>query len=274
MTVILGLTAAFVWATMNIPLQRGARLLDPRVMLFWILLFGTTLVIVVALAFDGLQGPWGPRSLAVPILAGIIGAIGFLFLARALQRGNISTVAPIIALQGGIGVALSVLLGERPSPTTIGLMCIAIAGTILVAYEPGARTAAKGAIWAVCAAFCYAIVLVALGHTDQPALTSAGLVRTISLLAALPLLLIAKNRVPTGLFRLLILAAVLDAVAITAFSFAAAIGPVSIATVAASQFGTAAAVISIIFLRERLKPTQYVGIAVTGLAVSGLGFLA
>lgn len=43
---------------------------------------------------------------------------------------------------------------------------------------------------------------------------------------------------------------------------------------AASQFGTVAALIGIIVLRERLAPSQYVGIAVTALAITGLGAFA
>lgn len=273
MTVVLGLAAAVAWATMNIPLQRGARVLDGRAMLFWILLAGTSVVIPVALIVDGFEGPFTPRSLIVPVLAGLIANVGFLCLAQALRAGSISVVAPIIALEGGLGTLLSIGLGERPSPLALILLAIAVAGTVMVSYEPGAR-AAKGALWALAAALCYAAVLTALGYTDQPALTSAGLVRSISLLAAVPLLLLATTRDPRGSLRLLLLAGALDAAGIASFAFAAAIGPSSVATVAASQFGTVAALIGIVFLRERLAPSQYVGIAVTALAITGLGAFA
>lgn len=143
----------------------------------------------------------------------------------------------------------------------------------MVSYEPGAR-AAKGALWALAAALCYAAVLTALGYADQPALTSAGLVRSISLLAAVPLLLLATTRDPRGSLRLLLLAGALDTAGIATFAFAAGLGPPSVATVAASQFGTVAALIGIIVLRERLAPSQYVGIAVTALAITGLGAFA
>jgi threonine/homoserine efflux transporter RhtA len=44
-----------------------------------------------------------------------------------------------------------------------------------------------------------------------------------------------------------------------------------VASVTATQWGTAAALIGIIFMRERLFTNQYIGIAVTLLAVTGLG---
>lgn len=272
MTVILGLAAAVAWATMNIPLQRGARALDPRAMLFWILLIGTSAVIPVALVVDGLAGPFTPRSLVVPVLAGVIANAGFLCLTRALRVGTISVVAPIIALEGGLGTLLSIALGERPSPLALALLAVAVGGTVMVSYEPGAR-AAKGALWAIAAAVCYAAVLTALGYTEQPALTSAALVRSSSLLLALPLLLLATGRNPRGSLRLLALAGALDAAGIAAFAFAASLGPASVATVAASQFGTVAAVIGILFLRERLAWSQYAGIAVTAIAIAGLGLI-
>ena len=50
-------------------------------------------------------------------------------------------------------------------------------------------------------------------------------------------------------------------------------GWLSVASVTATQWGTAAALIGIFGMRERLFVNQYVGIAVTLLAVTGLGLL-
>jgi multidrug transporter EmrE-like cation transporter len=46
-----------------------------------------------------------------------------------------------------------------------------------------------------------------------------------------------------------------------------------VASVTSAQWASAAALIGIFFLRERLHINQYVGIAVTMLAVTGLGLL-
>ncbi|MBJ7333407.1 MAG: hypothetical protein JHD05_02135, partial [Thermoleophilia bacterium] len=63
----------------------------------------------------------------------------------------------------------------------------------------------------------------------------------------------------------------LDAVGFVCFAFAASIGPLSVASVTATQWGTAAALIGIFGMRERLFVNQYIGIAVTLIAVTGLG---
>ncbi len=256
---------------MNIPIQRNARRMDQRALLFWILLFGTTLVVVAALVVDGTEGPFGWRSLLVPAFAGICGNAGFLLLATALKHGNISVVVPIMALEGGIATVFSIALGERPPPLALGLIAVAVIGTLLVGYQRGGESrAAKGAVWAILAACGYAAMLVALAHTDQPAFTSAALSRTFATVTALPLLLMVRNASPRGVMPSLLLIGALDALAISTYAIAASIGPASIAAVTAAQFGTAAAVIAIIFLRERLRWTQYAGIGVTMVAVSGL----
>jgi drug/metabolite transporter (DMT)-like permease len=63
--------------------------------------------------------------------------------------------------------------------------------------------------------------------------------------------------------RLLALGAV-DATAFVAYSWAASRGPVSVAAVVAGQFSTLSAVVGIVLLRERLRPHQYLGIALAG----------
>ena len=272
MTVLLGLSAAFSWAFASVFVQKSSRLVDLRVMLVVMLLISTCLVVPVALIVDGLQGPFNLQALGPPALAGIAGNIGFLLMVKAMKVGSISIVAPIIALEGGLAAAVAVVLGERPSPATIALLALAAVGAVLVSIEPGRRTA-KGAGWAVLAAFVYAVMLVAMGHTEQPAMTSAGIARVASLLTAIPLFLMVRQLPPRPAIKPLLAAGTLDAVGFAAFAIAASLGPLTVASVTSAQWASAAALIGIFFLRERLHINQYVGIAVTMLAVTGLGLL-
>ncbi len=143
-------------------------------------------------------------------------------------------------------------------------------GTVLVAVEPGRRTAA-GAGAAALASIAYAGALVLLGMSEQPALTSVAIARSASVLAILPLFLMIRKLPPRGAAIPIIGCGLLDAVGFAFFAFAATIGPLSVASVTATQWGTAAAVIGIIILRERLHTNQYIGIIVTLIAVTGLG---
>jgi drug/metabolite transporter (DMT)-like permease len=271
MTVVLGLVTAFAWAFANLFTQQVSRQrLRPAVVMFWVLLVTTAAILPVAFLVHGVEGPWNLRSLAWPISAGILADVGLFLLLRALSVGSLSVVAPIIALEGGVAAALSVALGERPSGLEIGLLVVAVLGAVLVALEPGRRTAA-GAIPAAMAAVVYAGALVGLGMSELPELTTVGVTRTTSLLVILPLFLMVRSLPPRGARVPLIGCGLLDAVGFAAFAFAATIGPLSVASVTATQWGTAAAVIGIVFLRERLHPNQYAGIVITLLAVTGLG---
>lgn len=272
MTVLLGLSAAFSWAFASIFVQKASRQMDLRVMLFAMLVISTSVVVPAALIVDGLQGPFNVQALAAPVLAGVAGNVGFLLMLKALRSGTISVVAPIIALEGGLAAAVAVVLGERPSPVTIALLVLAAAGAVLVSIEPGRRTA-KGAGWAALAALVYAVMLVALGHTEQPAMTSAGIARVASILTALPLFLMVRQLPPRPTIKPLLAAGTLDAIGFATFAIAASLGPLTVASVTSAQWASAAALIGIFFLRERLHTNQYIGIGVTMLAVTGLGLL-
>lgn len=272
MTVLFGLTAAFSWAFSNVLVQRGSRGVDSRTVIFWVLLTSTVLIVPAALLVEGLAGPFDLRSLLPAMLAGVFTITGFSFLLKALRTGSLSVVSPIIATEGGFAAAMAIGLGERPGLLAIALLGIAIIGAVLVAIEPGRRTAA-GAGWAVLAAICYAAGLIAVGLAEQGPLTIVAVTRLTSLVCAVPLFLLAARFPPKAAIPSLLGSGVLDAVGFTCFAIAASIGPLTVASVTASQWAIASAAIGIVLLRERLHLSQYVGIAVTVGAVTGLGLL-
>ncbi len=273
MTVLLGLITAFAWAFANLFTQQASRLrLPPALVMFWVLVVTSSAVVPLVLIIDRGEGPWTPAALAWPVAAGLLANVGFFLLLKALSVGSLSVVAPIIALEGGVAAVMSIALGERPSLLQLLLLPIAVLGAVLVSLEPGRRTAA-GALPAVAAALVYAGALVGLGMSELPAMTTVGVTRTTSLLAIVPFLLLLRGpRTPSRAAVVPIIGCgLLDAVGFAAFAFAAAIGPLSVASVTATQWGTAAAVIGIVFLGERLHRNQYIGIAVTLAAVTALG---
>ncbi|MFM7693278.1 MAG: EamA family transporter [Actinomycetota bacterium] len=274
MAVLLGLVTAVAWAFANVFTQRVSRIeRSPILIMFWVLAICTVAVLPVALVVDGGEGPWTPRALAWPVAAGVCANVGFFLLLRALRSGNLSVVAPIIALEGGVATLISIGLGERPTPLTGALLVVAVVGTVLVSLEPGRRTAA-GALPAIAASVVYAVGLIGLGMSELPELTTVAVTRLTSVLLVLPVFLIAVRRLPDRAATGSIAGCgLLDGVGFVAFAFAAAAGPLSVASVTATQWGTVAALIGIIALRERLHPNQYVGIVVTLAAVTGLGLV-
>ena len=271
MTVLFGLVTAFAWAFANVFTQQVTRTkTKPAVIMFWVLTVTTAAVLPFALIVDQLEGPWTIEGLAWPVAAGVLADVGFFLLLRALSKGSLSVIAPIIALEGGLATIFSIALGERPSALMYALIVVAVIGAVLVALEPGRRTAA-GAPEAILAAVAYAGVLISLGQSELPDLTTVGVTRGVSVLVILPAFLIVRQ-LPSRINVYPILwCGLLDAVGFGCFALAASIGPLSVASVTATQWGTAAALIGIIGMRERLFVNQYIGIAVTLIAVTGLG---
>ena len=271
MTVLFGLVTAFAWAFANVFTQQVTRTkTKPAVIMFWILTVTTAAVLPLALIVDHLEGPWTIEGLAWPVAAGVLADVGFFLLLRALRKGSLSVIAPIIALEGGVATIFSIALGERPSMLMYALIVVAVIGAVLVALEPGRRTAA-GAPEAILAAVAYAGVLIALGQSELPDLTTVGITRGVSVLVILPAFLLVRQLPSRVNVYPIIWCGLLDAVGFVCFAFAASIGPLSVASVTATQWGTAAALIGIFGMRERLFVNQYIGIAVTLIAVTGLG---
>ena len=272
MTALLGLATAVSWAFSNLYTHRLSRLALPRaVVMAGIIAVAVACLAPAALVADRLEGPWTAAGLGWPVAAGVFGVAALFLLVRALGVGSLSVVAPIIALEGGIAVILAVIIGERPSPLQLVLMTVAVVGAALVSMEPGRRTAA-GALPAALSAFFFAAAWVSIGMSELPALTTVAVTRGTSLLLLLPLVLLAGRAVipPRSSIRPLLACGILDAVGYVTFAFATALGSVAIASVAAAQWTTVAAIIGITILRERLRAVQYVGIVLTIAAVTAL----
>ena len=102
MTVALSLIAAVAWTMANYWLVPLSRSVDAYVASLAILVGNGICTIPLALALDGIPGRAELGPLCYALLAGVLEVGGFLFFFRALERGDLAVVAPIIGLEGGI----------------------------------------------------------------------------------------------------------------------------------------------------------------------------
>ena len=99
---------------------------------------GLAVLLVLAPIVTGPLAPAG--DLAWGAAAGITGAVGAVLLSRALAIGPMNAAAPTIAVVTAIvPAAIGIAQGERPSPTTIAGVALAVVAVALVggAGEPG-----------------------------------------------------------------------------------------------------------------------------------------
>ena len=227
---------------------------------------------------------WTASGLWLLAVNGVATTVMTLLLYKALARGPVSIVAPIVASHPVLVVALAVALGSRPSVVQWAAMAATLIGVLAVAacarqFEaPGVvsrRDLRVTVSIAVAAAVAYA-VLVSAG---QAAVPIYGEVQTLWLgrlvsLGSIALLFVARRDRPNLPWRwwpVLLGQGLLDAAGYL-FLFAGSHGSnPEIAAVAGSTFGAVTTLLARFVLREAIGALQWGGVV---LVFAGVAVLA
>jgi len=266
MGVLFGLIAAFGWGAGDFVISRIARKIGPLPTLLYVQLAGLLAIGLVLLVrrdpFPADLGVWA-RAAGVNML----NVVGTLCLYRALAVGTLAIVSPLAASFAVVTALLAVLGGERLAPATLLGVAVVVGGVIVVARAPGASAASlEGVPAAFGAALCYGIFFYLL----VPVTASMGiawpvLVARILTGATAALLLLVRREQPLQLTPRLVgamlLATSLDTLGFLAYNSGISTAYVSVVTAMASIFSAVTVLLAWIFLRERLAPSQWAGVA-------------
>ena len=212
--------------------------------------------IPLALALDGVPGRGSSGRSATRCWPGVLEVGGFILFFRALERGDLAVVAPIIGLEGGIAALAVFAFGERVG-ALIGSGSRSRSWAAAWPPPQGGRRTAAGALPAAGAAVCLGLMFALYAAAEDlgpVSAVAAGRLSALDLLGAS--CSGAASAVPLRARRALLGAGRVDAAAFVAYSYAASRGPVSVAAVVAGQFSTLSAVVGIVLLRERLDRTS------------------
>jgi inner membrane transporter RhtA len=279
-TVLLGLLAAFCWGVPDVPLAVAVRRVGELSVLIGSLAIGLVLVTPVVLA-TGAPHLTG-RGLLLAAAAAAITVAAYLTAFTAFQTCPVSVVTPILSCEGAVAAVIAVAGGERLSAWLAVLLVIAVAGVVLVGAGAGdgSRAHLRGVAFVSLAALCWGGVL-AMG---SPVSRELGvwwgllLVRALALLFAVAVAICARKAraiVPAVRAEPWRIAAwgIGDTTAYLCFYLAVSRGPVAVADVLAAQFATFGTLAGVVLLGERLRPRQWLGVAIVVLAVSGISAL-
>jgi drug/metabolite transporter (DMT)-like permease len=272
MTIALGLAAAVLFATSDLCGLRATRQFGPAIATLLMLALGLAPAFVAMLAFGGIPTATAQReALGCAVLAGVAYYGGQASLMRGVQTGNLAVVGPIATLEGAVASGFAFGLGERIGPLVLAGIAAAVVGAVTTALEPGRRWGAEGAAWGIAAALLFGTASLLWAQTA--ALDTAGVVMLtriggLLLLAPLAFAAASPRRLPRSSLKLVGLATALELGAIAATTAALALGPISVASVCQSQYGTASAVLGLLLLREHLARTQLAGVGLTGFGVT------
>jgi drug/metabolite transporter (DMT)-like permease len=280
--IILGLTGAVCWGVSDFIARFASRRVGAYRTLFFMQFFGF-LALSAYLKWTGAFAHvaatgWKPWALAA--IAGVINMTASLALYYSFQIGVMSIVAPVSSSYPALTVVLAMLSGEHLRALRGSGLCVTLLGVILActSFSQGAvdkpaeagkhlhAHPAKGVWWAIAAAVGFGFLFWFLGFYVVPLVGSTVSVWVIRLTCMSVLALAAAParqsiQIPRGsVWWLLLGVGILDTAAFVFNNAGLQTGQVSVVSVLASLYGAVTVVLSWIFLRERLEPSQWFGI--------------
>lgn len=282
---LLGLVAAACWGSTDVSAAfAGRRLGSVRAAAIVQL---TSLIAIVALVVIRSSGlPSDPADLAVAVIAGAIAALAYVTFFTALRIGPVSVVSPVVSAYGGVTVVLAVVLrGETLTPLQALGAALVTGGVVMTGLVAdggwrSTRLAGPGVVFATVAMLCFAALTIALAGPIRhagwlPILLASRIANAttvwIVLAAALGSrsprvrpLLDGRPDLPTTLraaVGVAIVGGLLDIVGFVAFAVGLEQSPAWIVGLASSFGPVVTVVVAVGLWRERLRPTQWLGLA-------------
>lgn len=202
--------------------------------------------------------------------------IAIAFLYRGFARGRMSVVAPLSAVGAAlVPVAVGLSLGERPSLLALLGVALALPAIVLISRateDPAAEvTTASGALDGAIGGVGFGLVFVFLGQFGE----DAGLA-PLALSQAVALVVIvvtatafrADWRPGEAAIWVSLIVGVLGVMANIFFVFATHYGFLSIVSVIASLYPASTVLLAALILKERIQPSQGVGLGLAAAAVT------
>jgi drug/metabolite transporter (DMT)-like permease len=216
------------------------------------------------------------RDLVLGAVAGIAAGAGLALLYRALAVGRMAVVAPTTAVCAVvIPVMAAMVLGERPGPSTLAGIALAIVSIVLVSQQraraaPGDPPAATGIGLALLSGVGIGLFFLTLSRTGSAAglwpLLAARFVSGASF-GALAIAGRQTLRMAAPVAAIVVAGGVLDALANALYLVASRNGPLSVVVTLASLYPASTVMLALAVLGERLNALQVAGIACALIAV-------
>jgi len=282
--ILLGISAAFGWGVADFSARFAARRVGAFHTLLLMQFFGFAALSLFLWLTGGFSRVfahgWTPLLFAV--VAGLINALSGYCLYRSFEVGLISIAGPVSSSYPALTVLLALLSGERIHALRAFGLALTFVGMILAAItvapdeahavDPQTHRAhahvSKGAAYAIVAAVGYGFMFWWLGFHVVPFIGGGISVWVIRITTLSTLLLVGAPAgkvlpLPRGSVWWLVFATgLMDTTAFVANNAGLRNGHVAVVSVLGSLYGAVTVLLSRIFLRERMDPSQWLGVAV------------
>ncbi len=240
-----------------------------RVVLFSQFLGGLFLL-VMALAFGEKMPP--ASHLVYGAFAGIFGNIGLISLYRGLATGRMGIVAPLSAvLTALVPIGYSAFYEGLPSLVRFsGFVVFMVAVWLLSSGDAGFRMTSRELLLSSVAGLGFGLFFIFIDRANDLAVfwpLVGARVASVSLLFCVVLLIGRKAGPLTGQWRFIGITGVLDALGNLLFSIASHLGRLDVSAVLASLYPAATVLLAWLFLKEKLKLQQWIGVGAAFIAL-------
>ena len=247
----------------------AARRSSPFASAAWSQALGVPVLFAVALVVGGeLIG----RDLLLGLAAGCGAAVGVGALYIGFTRAAMGVVAPTAAtVAAGVPIIIGLVGGERPSALGLIGLALAVVAIVAVGFVPGERPTLAGIAFGGASGVGFGTMVIAYAATTSDSgLWSAVAGRTTAaLLAGIAVVAVGTDWRLTVDARLpAALSGVLAALGMAAFVTVSQTADLVVLGVALGLFPTMTVLLAAVFLKERLAPTQWAGVALAATAVA------
>jgi drug/metabolite transporter (DMT)-like permease len=282
LVVVIGLVCAVIYGAGDYFGGIASRRLSPVRVVALAGLIGLGLLLLASLIVPGV---FSPEAVFWGVLSGVAGSMAILTLYWALAIGPMSILSPLTAVISAIvPLGWGVVLGERLSPVGYLALGIALVAVVLVGFVPekgAVRPSLKGVVVAAVSGLLIGVLLILL-HT-APA--DSGLLplvfnRASYLLILWSIVLVLWLRARRGGTSFgaparialwpIVAAGVADAAANTLLIIGFRLGELSVIAVLSALYPAGTIALAAIFLKERIAPVQWVGLALALVAAAML----
>jgi drug/metabolite transporter (DMT)-like permease len=283
-SILFGLVAALGWSTHDLLARRYANDAGPFRLALGVLLAGALLLLPVVL-WRGQLWRAETTSLLIALVMGVVYAAALGGLLVAFSRAPVSIVGPLTAAYPALVVGWDLVNGLTPTPLHwAGIAAILLGVTIVSraghddggadAVAPGQMPLVLATAILASAGFAGAVILGQEATQGLGEYETTFVSRFPAAVIVLALMLTTeRQRLPLGGATLLAMGAMAaaDVTAVTVINAAAWFPNRELGAMAISSYGGLSVLMAMVFLKERVTPGQWVGIA---LLVGGVVALA
>ncbi len=289
MGIILGLCAALGWGVADLFARFASHRIGAyRTLIYMQPLAFLALSVFVLITEGNKAATWELWALGLAALISAGNTIAGLSLYRAFEIGTLSLVSPIAASYGAITLLLSILSGERPSPSQLAGLVVTVIGVVVASASFGPAGPvegekasggkfARGVGWAVVASVAFGVAFWGFRFVT-PNLGGVVPIWESRLVGPLLLVILARParqsiKLPErSAWKWVLAVGIIDTLAFLSYTIGVAqSGETGVVAVLSSLFSAVTIVLARIFLKEKLAPSQWAGI---GLILLGIGLVS